>query len=399
MVSPEPESAGVGSGVNVRAQFTLNPTPNHNPIRLTTQPVSHTVRSTGASQPGEQLIELRRAYQRSMHRSITAHHHESFLSHLLSTGTTPNGLKIQLQPQAFLMSWTNLEETWNAIIRETETKLHECLTNHYRTVEERVSFEMTSILDSMTELTSPAPHSDLAKEHYEKLEATNRNLEYTKQKLAHTSSRKNESLTTRATRPTDNRHLPHRNPRDRKPPRRDDRPRHQRNDGPPRQEDHRPLRRGDYRPPQRNNYQPPRRNDCQPPRHNNYQPPRRDDHQPPRRDDHQPPRREVPNNRIYSGGRGMHEWRNPHVQQPITTSNRFLYSGHRTDRSYQDRRTTWERPPPPPRDTGRQDRRQEDWTLVDRRRGRGERRDGRDGSGGNWLGRNTYARSGRHNPY
>ena len=31
MVSPGPESAGVGSGVNVRAQFTLNPTPNLNP--------------------------------------------------------------------------------------------------------------------------------------------------------------------------------------------------------------------------------------------------------------------------------------------------------------------------------------------------------------------------------
>ena len=36
VVSPGPESVGVGSGVTVRAQFTLNPNPNLNPREETT---------------------------------------------------------------------------------------------------------------------------------------------------------------------------------------------------------------------------------------------------------------------------------------------------------------------------------------------------------------------------
>ena len=75
--------------------------------------------SAGSISNTDKLLELRKTYHRLSHQLTQASHHKQFIENCLEENLIPEGLQINLEPQAFMSSKTNIKDEWDKTLHKT----------------------------------------------------------------------------------------------------------------------------------------------------------------------------------------------------------------------------------------------------------------------------------------
>ena len=67
----------------------------------------------GSADKATKLLELRKSYHRLNHQLVQANHHKKFLEKCLEENLIPEGLRINIEPQAFMSSKSNIKDEWD----------------------------------------------------------------------------------------------------------------------------------------------------------------------------------------------------------------------------------------------------------------------------------------------
>ena len=79
-------------------------------------------------------LDLRKSYHQLNHQIIQANHHKDFLEKCLTENVIPGGLRINLEPQAFMSSKSNIKDKWDQTTASMSKILIQLLVDHYLTV-------------------------------------------------------------------------------------------------------------------------------------------------------------------------------------------------------------------------------------------------------------------------
>ena len=143
----------------------------------------------------EDLLSLRRDYHRAATQTLSATHHLAFLETCLEDSIVPKGLRLQLSPQIYKASASNVAQKIATILGDAEKSIIKALAMHYRYLKREGTKSMKSTDSQMSLFSSSLPpSSSTGKDHEEALEKTKNNLERKKEQLSQRATRKLEAL-------------------------------------------------------------------------------------------------------------------------------------------------------------------------------------------------------------
>ena len=87
--------------------------------------------SAGSVSNADKLLELRKTYHRLSHQLTQASHHKQLIENCLEENLIPEGLWINLEPQAFMSSKTNIKDEWNKKLIAMSKSFLLTLADHY----------------------------------------------------------------------------------------------------------------------------------------------------------------------------------------------------------------------------------------------------------------------------
>lgn len=149
--------------------------------------------TAGSIDVATKFLELRRSYHKLTHQFIQAAHHRHFLENCLDEGLIPEGLRLKLEPQAFMSSMTGLKDKWEQTTAAMSKSLIKLLIEHYSTVANTLDRDLDPIKDDLEEPPfSPTPQE--TEDHDRIMEKTEKNLHNFKTSLEKKATKKLQKL-------------------------------------------------------------------------------------------------------------------------------------------------------------------------------------------------------------
>ena len=109
-------------------------------LRARPEPITHNgsahseSASAGSLSNADKLLELRKTYHRLSHQLTQASHHKQFIKKCLEDNLIPKDLRINLEPQAFMASKTDIKDQWDKKLAAMSKSLLQMLADHYLAV-------------------------------------------------------------------------------------------------------------------------------------------------------------------------------------------------------------------------------------------------------------------------
>ena len=150
--------------------------------------------SAGSVSITGKLLDLRKSYHKLSRQLQQATHHQQFLDNCLEKQLIPEGLKIKLEPQAFMASVTGIKAIWNNRITDMSRGLMQTLQRHYLTVMDHLQRELDGVQEQITSLSDTSTSTQELQHHRDMIKKTDDNLEKQKLKLSKRAEQKLEKL-------------------------------------------------------------------------------------------------------------------------------------------------------------------------------------------------------------